>query len=196
MKNKKNRSLFKEFMEFGELDSYNSVATELEIPIKEQLQRLLANLPDEDQLAAFEGDLITLKRSVQAMKFESPSITSNVNQLASDTFIIRDKLHSVISRISQLLRDMSLKKADPQNLKNLEGGSMESHIMREEKEWSGLSGKYSVKSLIKKFGKDKIKAGLKVEKEHTTDDKMAIRIVLDHLVEDENYYTKLKKAGL
>lgn len=38
--------------------------------------------------------------------------------------------------------------------------------------------------------------GLKVEKEHTTDEKIAQEIAKDHLVEDPQYYTKLQKAKL
>lgn len=35
--------------------------------------------------------------------------------------------------------------------------------------------------------------GIKVEKEHTTDEKIAKEIALDHLGEDPEYYTKLIK---
>jgi hypothetical protein len=38
--------------------------------------------------------------------------------------------------------------------------------------------------------------GQTVETEHTTDPDIATEIALDHLSEDPNYYTKLKKAGL
>ena len=42
----------------------------------------------------------------------------------------------------------------------------------------------------------KINAGADVEMEHTEDRKLAMRIALDHLKEDYNYYEKLKKLGL
>lgn len=42
----------------------------------------------------------------------------------------------------------------------------------------------------------KISAGADVEIEHTEDRKVAMRIALDHLKEDFNYYEKLRKAGL
>jgi len=42
----------------------------------------------------------------------------------------------------------------------------------------------------------KISAGADVEMEHTEDRKMAMRIAVDHLKEDFNYYEKLRKAGL
>jgi hypothetical protein len=44
--------------------------------------------------------------------------------------------------------------------------------------------------------KSELKKGIKVEKEHTNDVKQAIRIALDHLLEDPKYYTKLSSLGL
>jgi hypothetical protein len=38
--------------------------------------------------------------------------------------------------------------------------------------------------------------GIKVESEHHLGAKMAAKIARDHLREDKNYYTKLKKAHL
>jgi hypothetical protein len=49
---------------------------------------------------------------------------------------------------------------------------------------------------IKNVDKEELKKGIKVEKEHTTDTKTAMRIALDHLSEDPKYYSKLEKAGL
>jgi hypothetical protein len=48
--------------------------------------------------------------------------------------------------------------------------------------------KIDVEKLTKQFIK-----GVKVEMEHTKDKKMAVEIAMDHLAEDPNYYTKLKK---
>lgn len=42
------------------------------------------------------------------------------------------------------------------------------------------------------FPADKLKAGIKVELEHTDDPKIAIEIAMDHLSEDLEYYNKLK----
>lgn len=39
-------------------------------------------------------------------------------------------------------------------------------------------------------------AGLRVEREHTTSDRVACEIAMDHLAEDRRYYTKLKRARL
>jgi hypothetical protein len=41
-----------------------------------------------------------------------------------------------------------------------------------------------------------IKKGIEVEKEHTDDPKMALKIAMDHIKEDPKYYDKLAKAGL
>lgn len=41
-----------------------------------------------------------------------------------------------------------------------------------------------------------IKKGLEVEMEHTSNKKVALKIALDHLAEDPNYYDKLQIAGL
>ena len=49
---------------------------------------------------------------------------------------------------------------------------------------------------IKDVDREELKRGIQVEKEHTTDNKTATRIALDHLSEDPKYYTKLDKAGL
>ena len=39
-----------------------------------------------------------------------------------------------------------------------------------------------------------LKMGVKVEKEHTSDSKIAREIALDHLWEKADYYTRLKKV--
>lgn len=44
------------------------------------------------------------------------------------------------------------------------------------------------------FDSDKLKAGIKVELEHTSDKKIAREIAMDHLTEDINYYDKLKEV--
>ena len=46
------------------------------------------------------------------------------------------------------------------------------------------------------FSPKQIADGLKVEREHTKDPKVAEEIALDHLTEDPHYYSKLKTSGL
>lgn len=49
------------------------------------------------------------------------------------------------------------------------------------------------KSKLNKFDPKEIKRGIYIEKEHTTSPVIAKQIALDHLKEDPQYYTKLKK---
>jgi len=42
------------------------------------------------------------------------------------------------------------------------------------------------------FDPVQLKQGIRVEREHTKDDKVAREIAMDHLKEDPRYYTKLK----
>ena len=46
------------------------------------------------------------------------------------------------------------------------------------------------------FNKRQLAIGMKVEREHSNDPMIAKQIAKSHLVEDKNYYFKLKKAGL
>ena len=56
--------------------------------------------------------------------------------------------------------------------------------------WLKEKGTYS-KSYLKDF-KKQYELGMKIEKEHTKDEEERKEIVLDHLVEDYEYYTKKK----
>jgi len=47
-----------------------------------------------------------------------------------------------------------------------------------------------------KYDPEELKKGIEVEKEHTDDPKIAMKIALDHLKEDPKYYTKLATLGL
>jgi hypothetical protein len=71
---------------------------------------------------------------------------------------------------------------------------------------SGLSDKKTLKDLVSKHTKkgdsekmlkhleNQLNMGMKVEMEHTKDKGTAKEIAMDHLWEDPNYYTKLKKV--
>ena len=56
-------------------------------------------------------------------------------------------------------------------------------------------GYYAVEDMVSSLKKELAK-GIKVEMEHTTDKKTALKIAMDHLWENPNYYTKLAKAKL
>jgi hypothetical protein len=72
-------------------------------------------------------------------------------------------------------------------------------IKKESKIPGGLSQGMSLSDIAKKHKvslgdlTDEFKKGYKVEREHTTDTDIAKEIAMDHLFEDPNYYTKLKK---
>jgi hypothetical protein len=51
-------------------------------------------------------------------------------------------------------------------------------------------------SPLDKYDREELKKGIEVEKEHTDNPKIALKIALDHLDEDPKYYTKLATLGL
>jgi hypothetical protein len=59
-----------------------------------------------------------------------------------------------------------------------------------------IEGGKGDKSRKTDFPEKQIAEGLKVEREHTKDPKIAEEIALDHLTEDPRYYSKLKTSGL
>ena len=52
------------------------------------------------------------------------------------------------------------------------------------------------RKLYEGIDKNELRKGIKVEKEHTNDPRIAMKIALDHLAEDPKYYTKLATLGL
>ncbi len=50
--------------------------------------------------------------------------------------------------------------------------------------------------ISQKYDREQLKKGLEVEKEHTNNPKVALKIAMDHLDEDPMYYEKLKSVGL
>jgi len=56
-----------------------------------------------------------------------------------------------------------------------------------------LKGGLADKSKPSDFSKKQLEMGIKVEREHTSNKKIAREIAMDHLKEDPKYYTKLKK---
>lgn len=63
----------------------------------------------------------------------------------------------------------------------------------------GKADKLSIPQIAKKHNVTiatiltQIEKGIPVEREHTTSDQLALEIVLDHLTEMPDYYTRLKK---
>ena len=196
---KKQQSLFREFLNASSYTDPSTMGAQTEAPIKTQLQTLLSNLPDEEQLAAFEGDLHTLKTSAEVMHWESPSMNVEINKIAKDVLTIREKLRTVISSVEQLLRDVNIANYEE------EGDNLEKGTIQEEKDpldynpkdsldfkwddWEGKSKGFKVSD----FPRAKVLQGARVEMEHTEHAKMAIKIACDHLAESPSYYDDLAK---
>jgi hypothetical protein len=65
--------------------------------------------------------------------------------------------------------------------------------------WQGLSDGDDISDIADRWGvpvaefSDQLEQGMEVEQEHTHDEELAKKIALDHLVEDKDYYKKLKR---
>ena len=78
------------------------------------------------------------------------------------------------------------------NYHNRDNGSRGGHIIGHTKSEKLIGGLADGKP-DSEFPEDKLKAGMKVEQEHTDDKEKQKEITKDHLAEDEEYYIKLKK---
>lgn len=129
--------------------------------------------------------------------------------------------NKIKSEIRKLLKDSDeltdfLKSFKPKKEENKEAtsagagvGAYDSPLfsdLKEEKLKGGRADNKTFEELVNKYktkGKDikiverelktQLNKGIKVEMEHTDDHKKAKEIAMDHLFEDPNYYTKLKK---
>jgi predicted GNAT family acetyltransferase len=90
------------------------------------------------------------------------------------------------------------KKFDPKSTKKEgrvrtpEGNALWNQPNRKFGKSERIKGGLADKKKPSDFDKKKLKAGAKVESEHTSDKKVAQEIAMDHLTEDKNYYKKLK----
>lgn len=87
---------------------------------------------------------------------------------------------AILSKLDSLQRDLDKAK---KKLKRLETSEV---VVEDE-----LPGGLGDNAQVADFSPEQVSAGLKVEMEHTNDPKIALEIVLDHLTEDSEYYTKL-----
>jgi hypothetical protein len=65
-------------------------------------------------------------------------------------------------------------------------------VMHSKSSFKGKADEEKVEKLFNQL-KMELKRGIKIELEHTTDEKIAHEIAMDHLFEDPKYYTKLSK---
>jgi len=90
------------------------------------------------------------------------------------------------------------KKFDPKSTKKEgrvrtpEGNALWNQPNRKFGKSERIKGGLADKKKPSDFDKKKLKAGAKVELEHTSDKKIAQEIAMDHLTEDKDYYKKLK----
>lgn len=84
-----------------------------------------------------------------------------------------------------VMSDVSKMKSDMKEEQKLEGGLADKLSLGD----IAVKHKVGVEELTKQF-----LIGFKKEKEHTKDEKEASEIAMDHLSEDPEYYTKLKKV--
>jgi hypothetical protein len=157
--------------------------------------------------------------SIEAMK----DINSYNKELGEKTEETKEATSSGASgQFSQPLFSMTKKELEEKwsnkyknsiDCKNPKGFSQKAYCkgkekLKEEKIEGGVSDKMTLKDIVKKHDKKgyyhidnmmdtlkkQLEKGIKVEMEHTNDEKIAKEIAMDHLWEDPNYYTKLKKV--
>lgn len=67
-------------------------------------------------------------------------------------------------------------------------------VIKKAEHKDAIPGGKADKKLPSDFDEKQLSMGIKVEMEHTKDKKIAQEIAMDHLVEDKNYYSKLKEV--
>jgi len=144
-----------------------------------------------------DSHLVDMLELVKNKKLSNAKIRQEIKKYLKDPDQINEFLQSIL--------DSRTKKGENKEATGTGGGvgAFEGPLfgkkMNEEKLKGGVSDKKSLEDIAKKHkvSLDKIKyqlrKGEKVEKEHTDDDKKAKEIAMDHLYEDPNYYSKLKK---
>jgi hypothetical protein len=93
-------------------------------------------------------------------------------------------------------RRIEVASAESVSMKTITSQSVNEH-QRFEKAVAGyknrLKGGLADDKTPQDFDQEALFKGWKVEKEHTSDDSLAIEIAMDHLIEKENYYNLLEK---
>lgn len=93
----------------------------------------------------------------------------------------------------------TMKKKDAKDFASTKHKGLPDKVEEADKIHGGLADKETPESLAKKHGvsiqhiERQLSMGEKVEMEHTDNKSLAHEIAMDHLDEDPNYYTKLKK---
>ncbi len=94
---------------------------------------------------------------------------------------------------------MKTKKININEFKDLIKNLIKEEYQKEDKLKGGLADDLTKKDIADKFNikvsdiNKELSLGVKIEKEHTADEKIAKEIALDHLAEIPDYYSRLKK---
>jgi hypothetical protein len=144
-----------------------------------------------------KSDLVKIYELVKNKKLSNNKIKQEIKKLLKEPDQINDFLKSILGSRT--------KKSENTEATSTGGGAgaFETPLfgkkMNENKLKGGLSDRMTITDIAKKHKVDinhikkQFTIGKKVELEHTNDVKEAEEITMDHLVEDPNYYTKLKK---
>jgi hypothetical protein len=102
-----------------------------------------------------------------------------------------DNSFSQIQLNPETIKDMNKYKSEFKENESLKGGKSDKLSFNDLVKKHTIPGRSSER--IEKMVKNQLIKGIKVEMEHTNDKKIAKEIAMDHILEDLNYYTKLKK---
>lgn len=102
-----------------------------------------------------------------------------------------DNAFSQIQLNPETIKDMNKYKNEFNENESLKGGKSDKLSFNDLVKKHTAHGKSSER--IENIVKSQLIKGIKVEMEHTNDKKVAKEIAMDHIFEDLNYYTKLKK---
>ena len=93
-----------------------------------------------------------------------------------------------------MMSDMVKYSSEMKETNKLKGGNADNKTLKDlaKKHCKGSAAEDKINKMLVHL-KKQFEQGLKIEKEHTKDESKAKEIVMDHLDEDPNYYTKLKK---
>lgn len=109
--------------------------------------------------------------------------------VAGNTRLCTAKVYGITPKV--IIADINMKNTK----EKLIGGKADNMSLTQIAKKHGAKTNEQVINLVEKL-KKQVKIGLPFELEHTSDKSKATEIIYDHLFEDPNYYTKLKKANI
>ena len=141
-----------------------------------------------------EFKILVLESLQQALKeISSAEKSADVASISAQITAIQLKIVAAQKQLAELNKKKALATAQPVTAETVSESKEDSFIKTLPKLKNKLKGGKGDK--LKPEGADptQLKMGLKIEMEHTKDKEIALEIVLDHLAENEHYYSDLKK---